>query len=149
MTTYEIDDFNGRDTTSKIKIRIDEMNLPDCQDFIIKIDFEKFEKNEIKKSLLQKMSYTPMINEKQKICINCHKDIIIRNSAGDVLFPNKQEILLKQQVMRNSTISCIKKNFIHYNSLPRMQLKYLGKIKNEINKIIFKKIITIRYLECN
>ena len=96
MTTYGIDDFNGRDTTSKIKIRIDEMNLPECQDFIIKIDFEKFEKNEIKKSLFQKMSYTPMINEKQMICINCHKDIIIRNSAGDVLFPNKQEISLKQ-----------------------------------------------------
>ena len=90
-----------------------------------------------------------MINEKQMICINCHKDIIICNSAGDVLFPNKQEISLKQQVTRNSTISCIKKNFIHYNSLPRMQLKYLEKIKNEINKIIFKKIITIRYLECN
>ena len=72
VTTYGIDDFNGRDTTSKIKIQIDEMNLPECQDFIIKIDFEKFEKNEIKKSLFQKISHTPMINEKQKICINCH-----------------------------------------------------------------------------
>ena len=32
-----------------------------------------------------------MINEKQKICINCHKDIIIRNSAGDVLFPKSRK----------------------------------------------------------
>ena len=36
-------------------------------------------KNErIKKSWVQKMSYTPVINEKQMICIHCHKDIIIR-----------------------------------------------------------------------
>ena len=67
------------------------------------------------------MTYAPMISEKKMIFIDCHKDIIIRNSAGDVLFPNKQEISLKQQVTRNSTISCTKK--ISY--------------------------ITIRYLECN
>ena len=51
------------------------------------------------------MSYTPMINEEQMIGIDCHKDIIIRNSEGNVLFPNKQEISLKQLVTRNTTVS--------------------------------------------
>ena len=117
--TLGIDDFNGRDTTSKIKIRIEETNTPECQDFIIKIDdFEKIAKNEIiKKSLFQKMSYTPMISEKQMMCIDCLKDIIIRNSAGDALFPNKQEISLKQLVTRNSTFSCIiKMSYIYSNA---------------------------------
>ena len=63
------------------------------------------------------MSYTPTTNEKQMICIDCHKDIIICNSAGDVLFPNKQEISLQQLVTRNSTISCIiKMSYIYSNA---------------------------------
>ena len=98
----------------------DEINTPECQDFITKIDdFENIVNNEIvKKSLFQKMAYSSMISEKQMICIDCHKDIIIRNSAGDVLFPNKQEISLKQLVTRNSTISrIIKMSYIYSNAV--------------------------------
>ena len=58
-----------------------------------------------------------MISMKQMICTYCDQDIIIRNSVRHIMFPNKQEISLKQLVTRSTIISCIiKMSYLYSNA---------------------------------